>query len=313
VRFVCADGEPQYERMLDAEQLATLEREGHELVWLDGPPDTADGWIERLRGADGLFLLWLLPGGVLRASPSVRVVSFAGTGVETYVDLDEARERGVAVCNVPHYGANAIAEHALALILAVARRVPQGNAEVRAGSWEQTEGVELRGRQLGVVGAGPVGARMMELGRAVGMAVVYWTRRPREVRSAQFVELDELFATSDVVSLHLAHVPETEGIVDRRLLGLLQPHAILVNTARGALVDESALAELLEAGAIRGAGVDVLGTEPPPDDHPLLHCERAVLTPHVAFHTAESARELVRVTLENLIAFARGTPQNVRT
>ena len=311
MRFVCADGEPQYERMLDPEQLATLEREGHELVWLDGPPDTADGWVERLRAADGLFLLWLLPRGVLRASPSVRVVSFAGTGVETYVDMDEARAGGVTVCNVPHYGANAIAEHALALILAVARRVPQGDREVRGGSWEQTEGVELRGRQLGVVGAGPVGRRMMELGRAVGMSVVYWTRRPRAV-DARFVELDELFATSDVVSLHLASRPETEGIVDRRLLSLLQPHAIVVNTARGALVDEAALAELLQAGAIRGAGLDVLSAEPPPEDHPLLHSERAVLTPHVAFHTAESARELVRVTLENLIAFARGAPQNVR-
>ena len=312
MRFVCADGEPQYERMLDQEQLATLEREAHELVWLDGPPDTAEGWIERLRGADGLFLLWLLPRGVLRASQSIRVVSFAGTGVETYVDLDEAREGGVTVCNVPHYGANAVAEHALALILAVARRVPQGDREVRSGAWEQTEGVELSGRQLGVVGAGPVGRRMIELGRAVGMSVVYWTRRPRAVE-ARLVELDELFATSDVVSLHLAHAPETEGIVDRRMLGLLQPHAILVNTARGALVDEHALAELLEAGAIRGAGLDVLGTEPPPEDHPLLNCERTVLTPHVGFHTAESARELVRVTLENLIAYSRGEPQNVRS
>ena len=316
MRLVCADGEPQYHAMLAEEQLARMRADGHELAWFDGVPDTVEGWIERLRGADGLLLLWSLPRGVIASSPQLRVVSFAGTGVEMYVDLDEARAGGVTVCNVPRYGANAVAEHALALILAVARRVPDGDREIRAGSWEQTQGVELRGRRLGVVGAGPVAARVIELGKALGMNIVCWTRRRSAERErelgARLVELDELFATSDVVSLHLAHLPETEGIVDRRLLALLQPQAILVNTARGALVDEHALAELLDAGAIRGAGLDVLGTEPPPDDHPLLHCQRAVLTPHVAFNTAESSRELVRITLENLLAFATGAPQNVR-
>src|SRR5207244_6026309 len=134
-------------------------------------------------------------------------------------------------------------------------RVPAGDRAVRVGSWEQTDGLELRRRRLGVVGAGPIGARMIELGKALGMSVVCWTRRrsPERERElgAPLVELDELFASADVVSLHLAHRPETERLVDRRLLGLLQPHAILVNTARGALVDEAALAELLDAGAIR--------------------------------------------------------------
>ncbi len=316
MHFVCADGEPQYRELLDPGQLARLEAEGHELDWFDGVPDSAEGWIERLRGADGLLLLWRLPPGVLAASPTIQVVSFAGTGVETYVDFDEARSAGVTVCNVPRYGANAIAEHALALILAVARGVPEGDRAVRAGSWEQTQGVELRGRRLGVVGAGPIGARLIQLGQALGMTVVCWTRRrsPERERElgAPLVELDELFASSDVVSLHLAHGPETDRIVDRRLLGLLAPHAILVNTARGALVDEQALAEVLEAGAIRGAGLDVLATEPPPPGHPLLSCPRVVVTPHIGFNTAEASTELVRVTLENLLAFAGGEPQNVR-
>ena len=148
------------------------------------------------------------------------------------------------------------------------------------------------------------------------MTVVCWTRRrsPERERElgAPLVELDELFATSDVVSLHLAHRPETEGIVDGRLLGLLKPHAVLVNTARGSLVDEAALAELLERGAIGGAGLDVLVAEPPPRDHPLLAAPHVVFTPHVGFHTAESSREMMRETLENLLAFARGEPQNVR-
>jgi phosphoglycerate dehydrogenase-like enzyme len=144
------------------------------------------------------------------------------------------------------------------------------------------------------------------------MTVVCWTRRRREL-GAPLVELDELFATCDVVSLHLAHHPETEGIVDRRLLGLLQPHAILVNTARGSLLDEHALAELLERGAVGGAGLDVLVAEPPPRDHPLLAAPRVVFTPHVGFHTAEASLEMMRVTLENLLAFARGEPENVRS
>jgi D-3-phosphoglycerate dehydrogenase len=314
MRLVCADGEPQYRRLLTDAQLRQVESEEHELEWFDGAPDSVGGWVERLQEADGLFLLWRLPPGVLTET-SLRVVSFAGTGVEMYVDLAEARARNVTVCNVPHYGANAVAEHALALLFAAARLVAAGDRAVRAGSWSQTEGVELRGRRLGVIGAGPVGARMIELGHALGMRVVCWTRRRTAERERELgvplVELDELFRTSDVVSLHLAARPETEGIVDRRLLGLLPAGAIVVNTARGALVDEQALAELLSSGAVGGAGLDVLTAEPPPPDHPLLAAPRVVITPHVGFHTAEASTELLRMTLDNLLAFARGAPQNV--
>ena len=316
MRLVCADGEEQYRGLLAADQLARLEAEGNELVWFDGAPDTAEGWIERIGDAEGLLLLWRLSPGVIPACRALRVLSFVGTGVETYVEMNEARAAGVTVCNVPRYGANAIAEHALALILAVARRAVEGDAAVRAGGWEQTSGVELRGRRLGVVGAGPVGARMIELGKALGMEVVCWTHRRSPERAqeigAPLVELDELFASSDVVSLHLAPRSETEGIVDRRLLSLLRPRAILVNTARGSLIDEEALADLLAHGRIHGAGLDVLGAEPPPPDHPLLASPRTVLTPHVAFNTAESSAEMMRISLENLLAFARGEPQNVR-
>jgi D-3-phosphoglycerate dehydrogenase len=253
---------------------------------------------------------------VIRATPTLRVISFVGTGIEMYIEIDEARAAGVTLSNVPSYGANAIAEHALALLFAVARRIPERDRAVRAGSWVQDEALELRGRRLGVVGAGPIGTRMIELGQALGMRVVCWTRtrtpeREREL-GVPLVELEELFSSSDVVSLHLAVTQETEGIVDRRLLALLPTHAIVINTARGVLLDEDALAELLEAGELGGAGVDVLGAEPPPPTHPLLHAPRVVITPHVAFHTAEASRELLRISLENLLAYARGVPQNVR-
>ncbi|HZU19834.1 MAG TPA: NAD(P)-dependent oxidoreductase [Gaiellaceae bacterium] len=316
MRFVCPDGEPQYRPLLDPALLGRLEAEGHGLVWHDEAPDTTQGWIDRLREAEGVLLLWRLPPGVIPASPKLRVISFVGTGIESYVEVDEARAAGVTLTNVPQYGANAVAEHAVALLFAVARRVVERDRAVRGGSWAQDEGVELRGRRLGVVGAGPTGMRMIELGRALGMTVTCWTRRRTAERERELgvplVELDDLFASSDVVSLHLAATPETEGIVDRRLLGLLPRGAIVVNTARGTLVDEQALAELLEAGAVGGAGLDVLAAEPPPPDHPLLSAPRVVVTPHVAFHTAEASRELLRISLENLLAFARGAPQNVR-
>jgi phosphoglycerate dehydrogenase-like enzyme len=313
MRFVCPDGEPQFRGVLE-----DLHAAGHELDWYNGPPRDRHEWDERLRRADGLLLMWSLPTGLLSIHRSVRVVSFAGTGVESYIDMDEARSCGVAVCNVPRYGANAIAEHAFALAFAVARRVVEGDRLVRAGAWGpgQTSGLELRGRRLGVVGAGPIGTRAVEIARALGMEPVVWTRSPSPERAerlgAPFVSLEDLFRTADVVTLHLAHVPETERIIDRRLLSLLAAHTILVNTARAQLVDMEALLELLQAGAVFGAGLDAFEAEPLPADHPLLALDRVVLTPHVGFNTPAATAELLRVALENLLAFANGEPRNLR-
>jgi phosphoglycerate dehydrogenase-like enzyme len=314
MRFVCADGEAQFRAHAELVELG-----GNTLAWFDGRPSNREIWRERLQDADGLLLLWDLPPGVLAEIPNVRAVSFAGTGAGSYVDMDEARRLGVTVCNVPRYGANAIAEHAFALALAVARSIPRGDRLVRSGAWGpgQYAGIELRGARLGVVGAGPIAARVVEIGAALGMEPVAWTRAPSAERArhlgAQFVSLEELFSTADLVSLHLAHVPATERIVGRNLLQLLQPHAILVNTARSQLVDNAALVELLETGSFHGAGIDAFEQEPLPPEDGLLACERVVLTPHVAFNTPQASAELIRVALENLVAFASGRPRNVVT
>jgi phosphoglycerate dehydrogenase-like enzyme len=261
--------------------------------------------------------MWALPAGVLTACRSVRVVSFAGTGAARYVDLAEAARCGVTVCNVPAYAANAVAEHAFALMLAVARNLVQGDRTLRAGQWLPADGIELRGRRLGVVGAGPVGARVIAVGRALGMTVAAWTRSADPARAARLgvplLPLDELFATSDVVSLHVAHTPVTEGLVDAALLGRLPPGAILVNTARAEIVDRVALAAALRAGRLAGAGVDVFDPEPPAADDPLLAEPRVVLSPHVAYRTPEANAELVRVAWANLLAFGAGRPENVVT
>jgi phosphoglycerate dehydrogenase-like enzyme len=316
VRFVCADGEEQFKTVLDTEP---VQSQGHELVWYDGRPEDVDEWRSRLDGAEGVMLMWGIPAGVLSAVPSLRVISFAGSGAGSYVPLDEAARCGVTICNVPSYGANAVAEHALALTFALARRVCEGDRLVRGGRWGPGElvGVELAGRRLGVVGAGPIGRRMVELGRALGMRPEAWTRSPTSARAqelgAPFVPLEQLFSESDVISLHLAHRPETERLVDARLLGMMQPHALLVNTARAQLVDTDALVAALREGRIGGAAVDAFAEEPLPAGHPLLAAPQLLLTPHVGFNTAEATAELVRLTLDNLVAFAAGTPRNVCT
>jgi phosphoglycerate dehydrogenase-like enzyme len=314
VQFVCPDGEPAYRQILDPSQLARL-RESHDLRWFDSAPNTKADWIQRLDGAEGVLLLWALPPGVLTESPGVKVISYVGTGVERYVDLAEARKCGVTVCNVPSYGANAVAEHALALMLAVARRIPAGDRLIRAGGWQQDEGLELGGRRLGVVGVGPIGRRMIEIGLGLGMSVVAWTRTPTPERSAAlgvaFSSLEDLFASCDFVSLHLAHRPQTEGMITGQLLNLLLPHAVLVNTARAELIDMETLRRLLEQRRFFGAGLDVFDEEPPAKDSFLLTCPYVVLTPHVGFRTANASQELFRIGIENLVAFAEGRRQNV--
>lgn len=312
MRVVCPDGD---EGLRDPDVAELLAAAGHELVWHEGVPADAGAWAARCRDADALLVLWSLPSGVLTACPSVRVVSWAGTGVAKFVDLAEAARCGVTVCNVPSYGANAIAEHALALLLAVARDVAGGDRALRAGRWEPRDGVELAGRRLGVVGLGPIGERMVALGRAVGMDVVAWTRTPTPERAAAvgapLVPLAELFATSDAISLHVAHTPETTHLVSAELLAGVRPGAILVNTARAEVLDHDALRAALADGRLRGAGLDVFDHEPLGADHPLLREPRVVLSPHVAYRTGEASAELMRICAQNLVSHAAGRPQNV--
>lgn len=316
MRFVCADGDEQFQALLD---LTPVRAAGHELVWFNGRPNDVDEWRRRVGDAEGVMLMWDLPRGVLSAVPSVRVVSFAGSGAGSYVPVEEADQRGVVVCNVPSYGANAVAEHAFALAFALARKVCEGDRLVRSGNWRPGAlgGDELAGRRLGVVGAGPIGARAIQIGKALGMRLTVWTRSPSSAREeelgAPFVSLEQLFAESDVVSLHVAHRPETERLVDDRLLRRMQPHALLVNTARSQLVDTDALVRSLEERRIGGAAIDAFEQEPLPLDHPLLRAPNLLLTPHVGYNTPEATAELLGLTLANLLAFAAGRPQNVFT
>src|SRR5262245_23763527 len=219
---------------------------------------------------------------VLAACPGLRLISIWGTGTDN-VDLAACRNRGVAVTNTPGVNAHAVAEHTLALMLAVTRRLPAMDRDTRAGQWPRGLLVQLEGRTLGLVGLGAIGSRVARLARAFDMHLLAATYGPDRGRAAalgaQHVPIETLLRDSDVVSLHLRLSADTTGYLDRARLALMKPTAYLVNTARGALVDKAALADALRAGRLAGAALDVFHEEPVPAGDPLLGLPNVVLTP----------------------------------
>ena len=252
----------------------------------------------------------------IEALPRLAYIGVLATGYNV-VDAVAARDRGIPVCNVPEYGTPTVAQATFALLLELTNRVGHHADTVRAGRWSACPDfcywdgglVELAGLTLGIVGHGRIGRGVAAVGRAFGMRVIHHRRQGGGDPAC--VDLDTLFRESDVVSLHCPLTPETKSLVDARRLALMKPTAFLVNTARGPLVDEAALAAALNAGQIAGAAVDVLSVEPPPASNPLLAAKNCVITPHVAWATRDARRRLIDVTAANLAAFAAGRPQNV--
>lgn len=282
-------------------------------------PRTLEEQLARVRDAVCLVntrgaVKW--PAEALRACPRLRMATVCGIGTDAF-DLAVARELGVVVCNLPGRTAPFVAEHAFGLMLAAAKRAHFQTAELKAGRWTRMDNVYLAGKTLGLVGAGAIGAGVARLGRAIGMDVVAWTFNPSAERAAalgvRFVPLDELLRTADVVSLHVKLTPESRGLLGARELGLMKPGAILVNTARGPVVDTAALVAALESGRLGGAALDVFDQEPLPPGHPLLACAQVVLTPHNADQTPEGMEVLNQGVTDNVIAFLEGRPQNVVT
>lgn len=312
MRIVCIDGEAQYKDIVERDVKVPLEKAGHVFDWFEESFADTEAAIARASGYDGIYVVGdqgPVPADLLRRNPSLTLVSFVGTGARRFVNMAEAAEAGVTVTNVPDFASQSVAEHAIALMFAVARRVVEGDHIVRSGEWTKNQGLKLAGRRLGVVGAGAIGEKVIAMGQGLGMDVVYWNRSERAVNAPR-VELDELFETSDVVSLHLLHNAETDGLIGRDLLEKLGRNAILVNTARAEIVDNEALKELLAAGAIFGAGLDVFVTEPPVEGTLPVASANTALTPHIGFHTDE-ADDVFRLAGENILAFAAGTPTNV--
>jgi glycerate dehydrogenase len=278
------------------------------------PADVAS----RARGA-ALLLTNQTPLGAseIGALPDLKYIGVLATGTNV-VDLAAARQRGVVVSNVPSYGATSVAEHTLALMLDAARHLSLHLAAVQAGAWSRCPDFSLTleplrslsGRVLGIVGHGAIGKRVAELGRALGMQVLI-ARHGAHGDDTSRCDLDELFERADFVTLHCPLTATTEGLVNAQRLSRMKPDATLINTARGGLVDEPALADALRRGRPGRAYLDVLGVEPPPADHPLLGLPVCHVTPHVAWASLEARRLLMQIAVANAAAFLAGKPQNV--
>ncbi len=280
-----------------------------------GRPQDSTEYIDRVRGADGILLAWDLPGEVMHEVKNLRVVTFSGTGVAQFVDLPQARERGISVCNCPGYSSNTVAEHALALLLGVARHVVRLDKSLRQGVWNQSiDGFELAGNTIGLVGFGGIGQRFAQMCKAMDMKVLVWSRSMTEQRAAQFgvrfASLPVLYEKSDVISLHAAFGEDTENLIDRAAFAQMKHGVLFINTARAELVEESALIEALRSGRIAGAGLDVFWREPLLGDHPLLDMENVIVSPHVGYNTLQANDRLLDIGTNNLLQFFRGSPVN---
>jgi D-3-phosphoglycerate dehydrogenase len=239
-----------------------------------------------------------LPTAMALACPRLTDVVFLGTGARSYMNPEELEAaRGIRVHIIKGYGDTAVAEMAFALMWAAAKGLSRMDVGIRAGQWLRTDGLQLTGRTVGILGYGGIGAEMARLCRGAGMRVLAWNRTPREAAGVDFVPLETLLAESDVLSVHLLLNDETRGFLSRARLAAMRPGAILVNTARGAVVDEMAMVSALEAGHLHAAGLDVFEREPLPDGHPLTRLANVVLAAHSAFRTQEATDNLVNAAL----------------
>jgi len=259
----------------------------------------------------------------LQRCPRLEYVGVLATGYNV-IDLDAARARGITVTHVPGYATDSVAQHVFALLLELTNRVSEHDHAVHEGTWSACEDfsfttgpiVELAGRTLGIVGLGDIGRRVAMIGAALGMAVSAAYQSSMNTIEIPGVPLtwrdhDTLFAEADVITLHCPLNPKTRHLVNAPRLGRMKPESFLVNTGRGELIDEAALARHLAEGRIAGAALDVLASEPPPADHPLLAAPRCLITPHLAWASAEARGRLIRLAAENLAAFLEGAPRNV--
>ena len=325
-------------------EVAPYEREGLDAVAFPGfevirtPARLDETMLPQLSEVEILspFIYSRLTEETLGRLPKLRLIATRSTGYD-HIDLSACRRRGIAVANVPSYGENTVAEHAIALMMALARRLPRAIAQTRNldFSWSALEGNDAQGKTFGVLGAGHIGMQALRMARGLGMRTLAFDVHPHPAAAAEvgfeYVSFEQLLEDSDVLSLHAALVPETRHLIDERAFARMKPGVILINTARGPIVDSQALCEALDSGKVAAAGLDVfegeelikdevarLSTSLTPDQlaqlatcHALLRRDNVILTPHIAFFTVESVRRLLETSLENIRRFLDGQPQNL--
>ena len=239
-----------------------------------------------------------MPTDLVRQCRNLKHIVFLGTGAASYMNVPEIEALGIKVHTIKGYGDTAVAEQTIALMMAACRDLARMDRSIRAGIWQPLEGMQVFGKTLGIIGLGGIGAEVARIAKGMGMAVLAWNRTPRSDANATMVELDALLQKSDVVSLNLVLNDATRGFIDKTRIARMKPGAILVNTARGALVDEAALIEALNSGHIRHAGLDVFHNEPLKADHPLARMENVTLSAHAAFRTLEASMTLLRRAID---------------
>jgi phosphoglycerate dehydrogenase-like enzyme len=290
---------------------------GEVKTWLGNRPVGDEALIARIKDADvslNFRSSSVFSRNVLEKCPHLKLISVCGIGYDN-VDVKAADDLGITVTNTPGYSSIAVAEMALTLALAVAHRTVPNDGSVRANGWAKVYAIQLCGKTLGIVGTGNIGQRMIELGKAIGMKVIAWTFNPSPERAAklgvEYVSLERLLRESDVISLHIPLTNESRGLIGAKEFDIMKPTAILINTARGAVVDEAALIDALKCKRIAGAGLDVYAVEPLPENHRLRNMENAVLSPHVATMVPEASNLCMRMATDNVVAFYSGKPTNV--
>jgi D-3-phosphoglycerate dehydrogenase len=247
-----------------------------------------------------------MPTDVMRTCTGLKHVIFLGTGARSYMHPEELAEHGITVHIIKGYGDTAVAEHAIALMWAAARGLAVMDRGMREGKWERTEGMQLTGKTLGLLGFGGIAGEVARIAAGSGMRVIAWNRSPKTAPGVTFVDLDTLLAESDVLSVHLLLTDETHGFLDAENLAKLRSGAMLVNTARGAIVDEAAMIAALQSGRLRHAALDVFAAEPLPPGHALATLPNVTLSAHSAFRTPEASDNLIRRALDIAKALAAG-------
>lgn len=300
---------------------AGLEALGELTVYDRTPKDDPEEIIRRIGGAEIVFTNKTpLTAQIFARCPQIRYVGLLSTGYNI-ADIDAARRRGIPVTNIPSYGTDAVAQAAMALLLEITNQVGHHAAAVRQGRWSACEDfcfwdtplMELSGKTMGVIGFGRIGQAMGRIARAFGMEVLAAGSRPTEQGQAiaRYVSLDELYARADVISLHCPLFPQTERMINESSIAKMKDGVILLNTGRGQLICEDALAQALRSGKVRAAGLDVLSQEPPAADNPLLTAPNCFITPHIAWAARESRQRLMDTAVDNLRQFLNGTPVHV--
>ncbi|WP_107926208.1 2-hydroxyacid dehydrogenase [Lysinibacillus parviboronicapiens] len=294
-----------------------IKQAGHEFVYYNEKTTDSVELANRSEGADVIMIANnSYPTDVINQNDNLKLINVAFTGVD-HVGIAHAKNQDIMICNAAGYANQAVAELTIGLVLDLYRHITQGDREIRNSNFPGPfQGSEIKGKTVGLIGTGKIGMMTAHLFKAFGAKLVAsdQSRRNPEAEDLgiEYMELDELLTQSDIVSLHIPLLPSTKGLISKEKLDLMKESAILINCARGPIVDNDALADALNEGRIAGAGIDVFDMEPPiPEDYKLLHAKNAILTPHIGFLTDEAMELRARIAFDNTIAFLEDRPQNI--